>query len=126
MGEDHSVLLSDLAVQIWRWRLERNIVIHAEHLPGRENGRADWHSRHTSDCSDWRLHPSVFFQLQDQFGPFSIDLFASQTNSQLPTYCSWKPDPTAIAIDALSISWRDHHPYLFPPFALLGRRRWML
>ena len=44
MGGTHSVLLSDLAVQIWRWCLERNIVIHAEHLPGRENVRTDWHS----------------------------------------------------------------------------------
>lgn len=121
MGGTHSMQLSELAVQIWRWCLERNIFIHAEHLPGRENVRADWQSRHASDCSDWRLHPSVFRQLQDRVGPFSIDLFASRTNTQLPTYCSWKLDPSAIAIDALSISWKDHRPYLFPPFALLSR-----
>ena len=121
MGGTHSETLCSLAVHIWEWCLERNIFIHAEHLPWKLNVRADWHSRHTQDCSDWQLHPLIFQQLQDKLGPFSIDLFASRTNTQLSTYCSWKPDPSAIAIDALSISWRDHHPYLFPPFSLLIR-----
>ena len=26
-----------------------------------------------------------------------------------------------LAVDALSISWTDQHPYLFPPFALIGK-----
>ena len=120
MGGMHSVALCNLVVHIWKWCLEGNIYIHAEHLPGKLNVRADWHSRHTQDCSDWQLHPLIFQQIQDRLGPFSIDLFASRTNTQLPIYCSWKPDPSAIAIDALSISWRDHHPYLFPPFSLLS------
>ena len=29
-------------IKVWRWCLVRNIVIHAEHIPGRENVRADW------------------------------------------------------------------------------------
>ena len=101
--------------------LGEELFIHAEHLPGKLNVRADWHPRHTQDCSDWQLHPLIFQQLQDRLGPFSIDLFASRTNVQLSTYCSWKLDPSAIAIGALSISWRDHYPYLFPPFSLLSR-----
>ena len=51
----HSDTLSHLAVKVWRWCLVRNIVIHAEHIPGRENDQADWESRHTSDSSDWML-----------------------------------------------------------------------
>ena len=97
------------------------ITIHAEHLPGRFNVRADWESRHTTDSTDWMLHREIFLQLQAKLGPFTIDLFASRTNSQLPLYCSWKPDPEALAVDALSISWKDHYPYLFPPFALIPR-----
>lgn len=56
-----------------------------------------------------------------QAGPFSIDLFALHTNGQLSTYCSWKLDPSGIPVNALSIAWRDHHSYLFPPFSLLSR-----
>ena len=42
MGGTHSQVLSDLAVEVWRCCLENEITIHAEHLPGRENVRADW------------------------------------------------------------------------------------
>ena len=121
MGGTHSVRLSDLAVEIWNWCIHKNITIHAEHLPGLENVRADWESRHITDSSDWRLHRDVFQQLESREGPFSIDLFASRTNTQLPLYCSWRPDPDALAVDAFSITWRGQKPYLFPPFALIPR-----
>ena len=44
-----------------------------------------------------------------------------QTDAQIQTYYSWKPDPQALAVDALSISWQNHRPYLFPPFTLINR-----
>ena len=121
MGGTHSQDLSDLAVETWRWCLQRGIVIHAEHLPGKENVEADWESRHVHDSSDWRLDRQVFLELENRLGPFSIDLFASRTNTQLDLYCSWRPDPYAVAVDALSIPWTGHFPYLFPPFALISR-----
>ena len=34
---------------------------------------------------------------------------------------SWKPDPGAIATDALSQPWTDLKGYEFPPFSLIGR-----
>jgi len=123
MGGTHSQELSDLAVIIWQWCLEREIIIHAEHLPGKDNIRADWESRHVRDSSDWMLERDIFLQLEARLGPFSIDLFASRTNTQLPMYCSWRPDPAALAVDALSLPWGNHqaHMYMFPPFALITR-----
>ena len=58
--------------------------------------------------------------IQCQYPRTLIDLFASRTNAQLTEYCSWRPNPTAFAVDALSISWSNHHLYLFPPFVLSG------
>ena len=121
MGVTHSMELSSLPIDIWNWCLQRNIVIHAEHLPGKENVQADWKARHLNDSSDWRLNPGVFLTLEELLGHFSIDLFATRTNTQLPVYCSWRPDPWALAVDAYSIPWKGHYPYLFPPFALLPR-----
>ena len=121
MGSTHSPLLSTLAVEIWNWCIKRNLTIHAEHLPGVENVRADWESRHRTDSSDWKLNRDVFLQLEKKLGPFSVDMFASRTNAQLPLYCSWRLDPAAVTVDALSISWKDHHPYMFPPFVLIPR-----
>ena len=119
MGGTHSPLLSRLAVEIWNCCIERNLTIHAEHLPGIENVWADWESRHRTDSSDWKLNRDVFLQLENKLGPFSINMFASRTNAQLLLYCSWKPDPAAVTVDGLSISWKGHHPYMFPPFVLI-------
>lgn len=118
-GGSHSQILSNLAIEIWLWCMERKINLHAEHLPGQQNIRADWESRHILDSSDWSLHREVFLSLQDYLGTFTIDLFASRTNAHLPLYCSWRPDPSAICVDALSIPWVNHFPYLFPPLALI-------
>ena len=120
MRGNHSYTLSDLTVEIWNWCINRLIIIHAEHLPGVQNIRADWESRHTRDSSDWKLDRKVFLCLEERLGTFSIDLFAYRMNNQLPVYCSWKLDPAAVAIDALSIPWTGHYPYMFPPFALIS------
>ena len=71
------------------------------------------------DSSGWRLKREIFLLLEDQLGPFPIDLFASRTNAHLQEYCSWRPDPAALAVDALSIKWQGHFPYMLPPFALI-------
>ena len=114
-------LLSQIAQELWSWCLEHRVLPHAEHLPGKENVLANWESCHLSDSSDWQLLSSVFKSLQSSLGPFSIDLFASRANHQLPEYCSWKPDPTAVAVDAFSMPWSSERSYLFPPFNLVRR-----
>ena len=35
-------------------------------------------------------------------------------------YCSQMPDPSAMAVDGLSIPWKDHNCYMFPPLALIS------
>ena len=121
MGGTCSQALCHLAIELWEWCLDQQITLHAEHLPGSLNFRADFESRHHSDSSDWRLHHQVFNVLNQQFGPFSTDLFASFQNTHLEHYFSWKPDPQAAGVDALSQSWSKLHPYAFPPFALISR-----
>lgn len=81
----------------------------------------DYESRHLNDSSDWMLNKQIFNSIQQRFGPFSMDLFASFRNTQLKVFFSWKPDPMATAVDTLAQEWRHHRPYLFPPFALVGR-----
>ena len=61
----------------------------------------------------------VFLELESTLGSFSIGLFASRTNAELETYCSWGPDAGVRAVDALPIPWTHHHSYMFPPFTLI-------
>lgn len=120
-GGTRSRKLSDLAIQIWSWALERGLTLHAEHIPGLLNVTADRESRSFRDSSDWKLNQQVFRNIMQTWGPCNIDLFAARHNSQLPDYYSFRPDPQALAVDALAQDWSHHKPYLFPPFILIGR-----
>jgi len=105
MGSPSLPPLCWLALEIWNWCLAHQVTIHAKYLPGSENTIADWELRHHQDSSSWHLCPVVFDALNHLLGPFSMDLFASRMNHQLPVYCSWRPDPGALAVDGFSISW---------------------
>ena len=120
-GGTASKELSKLAVEIWEWCLQRNLTIHAEHIHGKLNNRADSESRRNLDSSDWRLDVSVFNALMLKMGPCDVDLFAARHNAQLKRFYSYRPDPAAEATDALAQTWKQLTPYAFPPFVLIGR-----
>ena len=120
-GGTHSRAMSNLAIEIWEWCMARNLTIHAEHIPGCENIRADMESRRSVDPSDWCLNRTIFKSLEAKWGPFDVDLFAARHNKQLERFFSFRPDPQAEAIDALAQPWTNLRPYAFPPFILLGR-----
>ena len=87
MGGSHSTTLSNLAVKMWKWCCNRAMFVHAEHLPGKENVRADWEFWHARDSRDWMIQRDIFQQLEEEVRPFTIDLFASGMNAQLSVYC---------------------------------------
>ena len=69
--------------------------------------------------TEWALSDDVFEIINNYFGPFYVDLFASNNNKKCKNYVSWKPDPYAIAVDAFTIYWSNMHFYAFPPFNLI-------
>ena len=48
-----------------------------------------------------------------------IDLFASHINHQFPHYVSYRPDPEAIATDAISLNWSNLKLYAFPSLSVI-------
>ena len=81
---------------------------------------ADSESRVFNTSTEWSLHPDMFDHINEMWGPFEIDLFASRLNFKIPTYVSWKPDPDAKHMNALFIHWEEHYYYAFPPFSLIA------
>ena len=77
---------------------------------------ADFESWARPDTSDWKLDPSIFQRINNKWGPFTIDLFASRLTAQLPRFVSWKPDPEAEAVDAFTLDWSQLRGCAFPPF----------
>ena len=121
MGGTRSMNLSNGVKDLWLDCLNRGIVIAAEHLPGVSNTAADYQSRLLQTSAEWRLNPEIFRAISMQLGPCRVDLFATRLNAQLERYICWKPDPFAMATDALQASWKGLQGYAFPPFCLVGR-----
>ena len=106
---------------LWHLCLERDIELRAMHIPGQEVQKdADFLSRMRQKQSEWSLPRKVFQYLDNLWGPFSLDCFATQFNNQIPEFLSWWKDPKAQAWDAMVQKW-PVNSYLFPPFSLLGR-----
>lgn len=122
MGGTKSKQCNEVAHRIWVWCEAREIWLRATHLPGVENVEADHESRNFTENTEWKLNPKLFAQICDKFGLPDVDLFASRLTCQVPTYCSWIPDPGATFVDAFSFDWHQFNlAYAFPPFSLLNK-----
>lgn len=114
-------LLSNVARDIWRWCEERNIYLFASYIASVDNVIADRESRISNTDTEWSLSIRAFNRINNTFGPFDIDLFASLINTKVRTYISWVPDSGSWAIDAFTLDWRSWYFYTFPPIILLPR-----
>lgn len=114
------VNLNNMTRNIWLFAIQRTLWLTAEHIPGECNQQADRESRKFNIDTEWKLKRSVFLQITDIFGRPDIDLFANRINSQLERYYSWRPDPSAQAIDAFRQSWTGQLNYIFCPFSVIG------
>lgn len=72
-----------------------------------------------SEETEWTLAQGYFQRIEDIFGPFDIDLFATSINTKCRRFITWQPDPLAEAIDAFSLSWAGLYFYVFSPFILI-------
>lgn len=114
--------LSAIAEDLWDWCIGNHTIVTARHLAGKLNTTADALSRRTTDRTDWKLNPVVFQHLNQLWGPFTMDLFATALNRQLPTFVSWRKQPGAFATDAFSLNWATIGlAWANPPFIMIGR-----
>ena len=120
-GGTRSQALSDLAITIWEWCLQRKIYLSAIHMPGIVNKTPDGLSRQKLESTEWMLDSSVLHQIVAVYQQPQVDFFVSHHNHQLPNYFSWILDPQAMGTDAFSIPWKFNLFYLFPPFPLIQK-----
>ena len=85
MGSPQSQVLSNLALDLWKWCIHHQMEVSAQHLPGHLNTRADRESTRLLDSSDWKLKSRNVSSTSREMGPLrnrSI-IPACLTNSQL-------------------------------------------
>lgn len=101
-----------------------NVTLCPRYIRSADNWWADDLSR-LSDFGDWRLRRQVFNQLSRDWGPFTIDRFATALNAQPPRYNSAWLDPGTEGMDAFAqTNWAAttaEHNWCNPPWELLDR-----
>lgn len=70
----------------------------------------------TSGNAVWETPPLVFRQLNEDFGPFDVDLTADVRRALCPVF--FGPMSSVLQYDALIASWTEHgrHGYSNPPY----------
>ena len=66
------------------------------------------------------MKAKLFERIVGNFGPVTIDLFASLVNYKVNRYYSYNLEPEAIGIDAFSYCRSNDIFYAFPPFAIIS------
>ena len=120
-GGTRSMPMLDLTLSLLHWAWQKHIVLKARHIPGRLNRTADLLSR--SDWivnTEWTMSQQLLKLLWKVWGRPQVDLLATSLTTRLPLYVSPYPDPKALAVDAMSITWKGLDAYVFPPWALIA------
>lgn len=112
--------LMELTKRILEFCHLHSILLIPKHLSGRFNVLADSGSRQGPISTEWTLDRATFLWLEQRFGPFQVDMFATRENTQLPTFVSPFPDPLAWGVNGLSLRWDNWDSlYLFPPTQIM-------
>ena len=83
---------------------EFNIVLQVSRVASADN-LADAASRWLDSADYYKLHPRWFKWLETRYGPHDVDLFATNTNKQLPRFYSRFYCPAAPTDPDPSLFW---------------------
>ena len=74
------------------------------------------------DTSDYKLSRADFVILEQDFGPFDVDMFASSFSFQFQPFVARVACSQAVAVDAFTIDWGNvGFMFLHPPVGLIVR-----
>jgi hypothetical protein len=73
------------------------------------------------NTDNWEVAVSDWTQLSGPFGPFSVDLFATNTNSKCEHFSSRYREKGSLGMDSFAQNWEGEHAYAAPPVSLVLR-----
>jgi hypothetical protein len=71
------------------------------------------------DSDDWSVDNETFNSISENYGPFTIDLFADQSNKKVDRFYSNFACPTSIGVDAFCHNWDNEVAWICPPVKLV-------
>ena len=95
--------------------------IQLQWIPRESNTQADNLSKMTMlrDTDQWEVTDSLFTYLDQNWGPHTVDRFASNRNSKCAKFNSRNWCTGTQSADAFSASWRYENNWLVPPIKLV-------
>ena len=112
--------LQDIATEIFSFCTVNCISLEIEWLPHTLNQQADYLSK-VIDCNDWGLAVSIFNLLNQLWGPFEIDWFASEHNAKVAKFYARFWSPSCSGVDAFTENWGNVNGLFVPPINLITR-----
>ena len=73
------------------------------------------------DYDDWELALGFFRQLDELWGPFTVDCFATHYNKKVSKYFSRFWNPGTAGVDAFFQDWLHENCLVVPPVVLLSK-----
>jgi hypothetical protein len=71
------------------------------------------------DSDDWGIDEQTFSTLEQKYGPFSVDLFADESNHRTEKFFSDFLSPSSAGVNAFAHSWDNENCYACPPVNLI-------
>ena len=111
--------LQVIALNVFLFVSQRRIQLDVSWLPREQNSKAVFFSK-IIDVDDYSVHDDVFVQLDELWGPHTVDRFACCYNTKLPRFNSRFLQPGTEAVDAFSQDWSSDINWLVPPVTFIG------
>ena len=97
-----------------------DISLRTRYIRSAANVWADQLSRRENE-DDWMLGWKCFRQLEQRFGPNTVERFATANNTHLPRFNAQFHSPGTEGVDALARNWVDENNFVNTPWPLLGQ-----
>ncbi|XP_053391932.1 uncharacterized protein LOC128554660 [Mercenaria mercenaria] len=112
--------LQDISYKIFQFCMRNSISLELEWIPRSENDKADYLSK-IVDFDDWGISFEVFNILQERFGQFEVDWFASEYNAKVSKFYSRFWNPSSAGIDAFTEYWGNCFGLFVPSISVIYR-----
>ena len=106
--------------KVWRLIDQAGIALSVRYIKSEDNSWADALSR-GSPFDDLEITAPAWAQIERQWGPHSIDRYASADTARVERFNALLPCQASEAAGALTQDWHGENNYVFPPPAELPR-----
>lgn len=120
-GASSSFAMHQVGLKIHNYAWLHGWNLRATHIKGELNVIPDRLSRIGKEAEDYQFNKKLFEQINEMYGPFTVDRFATQNNALVRRYNALHWDPEAHAVDAFAQNWRSDNNWANPPFSQLHR-----